>query len=653
MTDVLFLDWLDVPLRTPDGVDWQLDWANHLAVGGDDQANLIATGPTQRLWGLRDLLGYHVIIYDERGDVAFHGLIETIRWQTGVKERSLSLRNMANRVAVAYTTTTNAGQERGTTAWQEDATSITRFGRKERLLVAIDASAGAAAAKATTAINRGIAKPQAGFALSGGDGVVATLECIGLHHTLDWVYYANGAGQINHQSTDTRSQPLGQALTSTALGVAGNAIHDVNGTLALEDPGVGLTVAGSASNDGNWVSDSQDRRTGKTYSAATIFFDAADDIHDDTGQGFGFIETDDYIAVSGAANGANNGYKRVTSADATHLTVNPATIVTAAAGPTITIQRGTVINIAGDMTDEFPGNSVTVTVHGTKLFQTFTLPTNESWTAAEVALSVGYAGTPGDSLRVSLTTVSNGNPGTTLDSSTLIYTTFDEESAEYIFPLSNTVTLNPGVTYGLLIERTGSNSPANYYKVDLDLLGSYGGGALKLYNGSGWLSSTFSLNFRVSGAQETTTQILDIVGEAGQFMTSLDLQVASGIATNQYRDGDRTALEEILELIALGTASGDRLLFDITPQRVLRLRAQPASQADDWRISDSGDVIDNYSHAVRNARRLAGRWLQSDDVPPGVGYLSDLRTIFVEAAEMPAAGPPTLTSTGEEGAWDL
>lgn len=654
-TDVAFLDFNDQPLATPANVNWVLDWANHLAVGGDDQANLLAYGPRARLWALRSLLGQRVITYDDRGDVTFHGLVETITWQTGAKKRTLSLRNMANRVAVAYTTSTAAGQERGTTDWSEDQASIDAFGRKERRLSAADVSPAAAASKAATAIARGIAKPTTVLEVTGNGATMATLECIGLYHTLDWVFYANDSGQIIHTGTEVADQPLGQGLTSGRIGFTAGHIHDLDGALVLADPNISLTVTGSISNDGVWISDSQSRREAKSYAAATIFFNAADDIHDDTGQGLAFIDTDDYFEVSGAADGANNGIKKATSASATHLTVDPSTIVTAAASPTITISRGTKVAIAGNLTNEFPAASasVTVTVHGTKLFQMFQLPTNVAWTAAEIGISVQLVGTPTDSIKVSLTTVSNSQPGTTLDSATIAASALDEEMAERVFTLANTVSMAPGSTYGILVERTGANSAANYYKVEVDNLGGYTGGLLRRYTGAAWTDSVQSLQFRVSGAQQTTTQISDILSDAGQFIAAIDAQVTSGVSTNQYRDGDQTALSELLALLELGTAAGERILFDISPQRVIRIRTQPTAADSDWLITDDGEVVADGRRPIRNARRIAGRWLQTDDVPPAVGYLSDMRRMFAEAAEMPADGPPQLSGQGEAGAWDL
>lgn len=652
MIDPVFFDHDDNPVGAP-VLDWSLTWDSHKALGGFDQANLVATGSWERLWELRRLLGRFVTVYDDIGDIIWCGLVESIYWQKGVKYRGLSLRDMANRVAVAYTVDGVTGYTRATTDWVENTESVNHYGRKELLVTASDVNAAAAAAKAVNELAQR-SKPLASFEATDGQGAPsATLACIGLHHTLDWQYYANSAGQETHQGSESADLPLGIGFTSSRIGFTGGHIHDLDGNLTLPGPDLGVTVTGSASNNGTYTSGTQSTREAKSYTASTIFFNASDDIHDDTGEGLGFIDTDDYIEVSGAATGANNGIKKATSASATHVTVNPSTIVTASAGPAITISRGTKIAINETLTNEFPGSAVTLTVHGTKLFQMFQLATNEDWSAAEISIRVQRVGNPTDSLKVSLVTVANNQPGNILDSGTVIGSNVTEEMADVTFTLSNSWLMNPTVQYGILVERTGANSSANYYLVETDNLGTYARGALRLWTGSGWVDSTKSLHFRVSGAQETTTQIERIVTDSGQFVVGVDIQTTSGISTNQYRDGDRTALEELQDLIAIGISGGQRLLWDVTPQRILRIYAQPASQERDWVLDDDGQVRDNLGRVVRGGRQLAGRWIQSDDIPAAVGYLGDLRRMFVESVEVNEGGLPRLQPQGQGNVWDL
>lgn len=109
----------------------------------------------------------------------------------------------------------------------------------------------------------------------------------------------------------------------------------------------------------------------------------------------------------------------------------------------------------------------------------------------------------------------------------------------------------------------------------------------------------------------TTDQIAAIIAACGQFIPSSDIILASGIAGSEYRDGDKTALAEILSLMAVGTTYGRRLLSDVWPNRAVRIYEEPAlypfsANADTTYFMDnqsqlysrSGVIVSDYSPPV-------------------------------------------------------
>ena len=138
MIDVAFTDYSGNELAAPPALDWAYDWLSYHAEGGPDQATLRATGPLVDLWALRNQLGRHVIVYDDLGAILWHGLVEAIYINNGAIRRGLSLRNMANRVACAYTVDTAGGYTRETTDFIESVESSSRYGRKEKIIQAND-----------------------------------------------------------------------------------------------------------------------------------------------------------------------------------------------------------------------------------------------------------------------------------------------------------------------------------------------------------------------------------------------------------------------------------------------------------------------------------------------------------------------------------
>lgn len=137
-------------------------------------------------------------------------------------------------------------------------------------------------------------------------------------------------------------------------------------------------------------------------------------------------------------------------------------------------------------------------------------------------------------------------------------------------------------------------------------------------------------------AVETTEQIEDIIAAAGEFVTAIDLVDASGVSSLEYRDGDTNAQAEIEKLLERGSASGLRMLAEVTRERVLRIHEEPASGSEDLLLSSDGTLRDRFGALMLPGESPAGKWARLQDVIPATAntdYLADAGKIFIESAE--------------------
>mgnify|MGYP001559044191 CR=1 FL=1 len=122
----------------------------------------------------------------------------------------------------------------------------------------------------------------------------------------------------------------------------------------------------------------------------------------------------------------------------------------------------------------------------------------------------------------------------------------------------------------------------------------------------------------------TTTQIGDILTSVGEFVTSATIDTASGITSSQYRKGDRTAQQEILDLLAAGTSGESRYLAKVEAGRTLTVYTEPTSGTADYFLAadgllygPSGQLIDPHTCPV-------AFWAKLKDVIPDTADLAKL-----------------------------
>lgn len=149
----------------------------------------------------------------------------------------------------------------------------------------------------------------------------------------------------------------------------------------------------------------------------------------------------------------------------------------------------------------------------------------------------------------------------------------------------------------------------------------------------------------------TSTQLSAIITAAGQFIEETRIINASGISTNEYRDGQGRAGDECTQLLDIGTTNNRRLLASLDIYDRLTIYEEPARAASDWRIDAEGRIRDNYG-VVQPPWTLpgVGKWIADGDGLTSSldsALLADPAAFFCEAGEYDAAsGTYTPTPRG-------
>jgi hypothetical protein len=171
----------------------------------------------------------------------------------------------------------------------------------------------------------------------------------------------------------------------------------------------------------------------------------------------------------------------------------------------------------------------------------------------------------------------------------------------------------------------------------------------------GWLYTlgwtTYANSDQVDTA--TSTQIADIL-DAGEFITSVTVETASGITSSEYRKGDLTALEELLALMDIGTTNGKTYQCEIDEARNVRVIEAPANTVISYRRTADGRVWSPSDELLDGYRIEAGRWVELKDVIPAsvdTTWLKAVGKYLVDEATWLASRPdtPILTPAGARG----
>ena len=565
----------------PEGVKLTAESWSASARWGFDDARISATGPVNEIEALLTWLAGRVLIRNEFGSAVWVGRVHEVEVQLGGSLVSVNLSDVHNRVQVAYVYRTgNGGEATAYTDWAENADSIAQFGTRElRLTLPEGASVGAVALRDRVLANSAWPSPVLRSA-SGGNMVLATLHCRNHLEALQNVYYSNPDGLVEYVEGADAYQPINDGLTSTGISFAAdNKIYGPIGS-------------------------------------------------------FGSLRRGDTIHVSGATDGDNNGVFGVAEdvVTTTDLKVTETRVITAGAGPSITIAFGGP--------------------RYTHVAQSFQLPAGASaWVAKRIAVRLrgrrDEVGWPleGETM-IALCTDSGGVPTTVLDSHNLtnaeVNALPDQATWVEVELTLGTATLNTATTYWVVVHHTLQTRPGVHVAVSVDTKLGYGSTLGRLYTGSAWVEgdTPFHMPFRITGDSDSVVQAEDMLN-AGINLAGVT-RLTTGHAVWQYRTGEQTAWDELDELLDMGSSNGRELFLRWGNPRFLdtgriALLEQPDSDESTPLLGRDGQLRQANGEMWEPGRLAAGMWVELDGMPGLAGMSSRPRAMWVESSSYHAA----------------
>jgi len=245
--------------------------------------------------------------------------------------------------------------------------------------------------------------------------------------------------------------------------------------------------------------------------------------------------------------------------------------------------------------------------------QRVTIPA-PGWFAGVVWLPLRRTTAVASNVVLDLCTDSFGAPGTVLSTAVYAGSSLTTRNFSWIkFIFSPGVALTAGSCWLILSDSAPYHG--THYRVLMDKGLHYAGGQALLWNGAAWISlpPDADLQFRLACILETTEQIRAMVSSAGQFLTGLRLEAASGLYTNPSRAGDSTALAEITRHLQAGTAGGQPLTAAVTAERALVIKSKAGPQdGPALKIGRDGIIRLPGGAPALPGPNLAGAWAACD-----------------------------------------
>jgi len=131
----------------------------------------------------------------------------------------------------------------------------------------------------------------------------------------------------------------------------------------------------------------------------------------------------------------------------------------------------------------------------------------------------------------------------------------------------------------------------------------------------------------------TTNQISNIVSQCGQYLNGTDIETVSGITTSSKRDGDKTGLEEIIDLLNTGTSNNLRLLCEVDAGRRLKVYEEQIPKSNDMLLTKTGEFYNYMGVSIPKESVRPGKYVVLKDLLPAnvdVSRIADISRIFIE-----------------------
>mgnify|MGYP000968432475 CR=1 FL=1 len=618
-------------------------------IGGPKVATIRATGDDAQLAALFDLIGCPVEIRDQAGEARWWGRVVSV----SAGAEGVTLDDMANSIAIVYTTTDKDGASVGAkTSWLTDALSIAEYGTKQLLKTTSTLTPAAAAQMQANALT--VKRyPPVKTDISARSSTEATIVCRGEWDLLRWVYY--GAPAIG-----AKNWPGTGAYTVTDSQLTNYKAEPENQSFQFGDASTSQYVRAGFKLPGTGTRPVQLKTLRLKGAKINNPVDPLIvDIYGDDGAGglgtlMGSIDVPNATVPAGshawfdvslnsgtlklwAVPGVQYHYKvrRTGALDATkyyRLAANSALGYTDGAsfawnGSTwsSTSPNGNP-STASDILFEVVADTTEASfdLNGTAVHQRIAIPFQLGGTQNAAALSLAVTmqrnGNPAGTITGYVCDDSSGSPGTPIDYVSVNCSDVPTEAGKVVFNLTGNVLRSPTAPLWLQLYPSYGTSGSDYVRVLSDPTNAYlamtGAGPTKAYNGSVWsaIAPAESMWFEVVGGIETTEQIKNVIVGNGQFVSVAEIETPSGVFTSPYRDGNTSGQVAIADQLTLGTAAGEVLLATITKEKRLRILADAGSDpATDYAIDGDGQLFTALSIPADKCRCPVGVWIKRKD----------------------------------------
>lgn len=234
-----------------------------------------------------------------------------------------------------------------------------------------------------------------------------------------------------------------------------------------------------------------------------------------------------------------------------------------------------------------------------------------------VKLYLKRTGTPGN-LNVQITEWDeNELPGVVVVSANKDFAQIGTAYSWIDIALSSTLTM--GKKY-YLVASVSSGDADNYFTFLADGMNGYGYGEFKTKTGSAWSTEPYDIPFMIFDNQliETTQQIKNHLEAFGQFLRTVRIQTNSGVPSESYRNGDTTALDEVQELLEIGTNTYNPLCAKVFPDRSVMIFERPPATTVQYELREDGKLYYRGGDPVEPDLCLCGVWMSIDPILEGI-----------------------------------
>lgn len=248
-----------------------------------------------------------------------------------------------------------------------------------------------------------------------------------------------------------------------------------------------------------------------------------------------------------------------------------------------------------------------------RLAQSFKLEMTQD--VSFVKLKLRKEGNPTDSLDISIQSDNAGAPsGTALASATLASSLISADSYGWCqVGFSTLPKLTAGVTYWLVVQRSGAMNPGAYYLAGVDESAGYLDGVLKVFDSSNGLWSMRSPVadglFQLGLLKASDELIRELFAAVGQELSGLQIEAPTGLTLAPFVPKPMDGLRALTMLLELGGSNLVPLQVAVSPLKMLRIFPQPSASSPVFLIDEMGDLCDRFGNKVDLGSLPTGQWV--------------------------------------------